>query len=107
MAPEKTRSRSAYPNDRTRVSSAMRKRRMMAIKRNKIDGFWDGSVYIPDGESLPENTNDVVDSRRLVEAGCVQWQACSENSETKEAAGQGEAVQGHEASTEGDRTSRS
>ena len=38
----------------------MRKRRMMAIKRNKIDGFWDGSVYIPDGESLPENTNDMV-----------------------------------------------
>ncbi|KAJ4244070.1 hypothetical protein NW764_016580 [Fusarium oxysporum] len=38
----------------------MRKRRMMAIKRNKIDGFWDGSVYIPDGESLPENTNDVI-----------------------------------------------
>ncbi|KAF4331980.1 regulated by snt2 1 [Fusarium beomiforme] len=59
MAPE-TRSRSPYPNDRTRVSLAMRKRRMMAIKRNKIDGFWEGSVYIPDGESLPENTNDVI-----------------------------------------------
>ncbi|PNP50414.1 hypothetical protein FNYG_15961 [Fusarium nygamai] len=44
----------------------------------------------------------IADSRRLVEAGCVQWQACSETNKTKEAAGQGEAVQGHEASTEGD-----
>ncbi|RKK31618.1 hypothetical protein BFJ69_g18789, partial [Fusarium oxysporum] len=54
----------------------MRKRGMTAIKKNyqfgkdcgtiavlafynKIHGFWDGSVYTPDGESLPENTNDV------------------------------------------------
>ncbi|KAF9783584.1 hypothetical protein IL306_009185 [Fusarium sp. DS 682] len=60
MAPEKTRSRSPYRNGRTWVSSAMRKRRMMAIKRNKIDGFWDGSVYIPNGKSLPEITNNVI-----------------------------------------------
>jgi hypothetical protein len=57
----------------------MRKRGVTAIKKNyqfgkdcgtiavlvfynKIHGFWDGSVYIPEGESLPEDTNDVVGS---------------------------------------------
>jgi hypothetical protein len=66
MAPKKTRSRSPDPNDRARVSSAMRKRGNTAIKKNykfgkdcgtiavllfynKIHGFWDGSVYTPRG----------------------------------------------------------
>ncbi|KAG7419277.1 hypothetical protein Forpe1208_v003514 [Fusarium oxysporum f. sp. rapae] len=73
----KPRSRSPHPEDRGWVSSAMRKRGMTAIKKNyqfgkdcgtiavlvfynKIHGFWDGSVYIPEGESLPEDTNGVV-----------------------------------------------
>ncbi|KAK7571563.1 hypothetical protein V3481_018774 [Fusarium oxysporum f. sp. vasinfectum] len=77
MAPRKTRSRSPHPEDRAWVSQTMRKRGMTAIKKNyqfgkdcgtiavlafynKIHGFWDGSVYTPDGESLPENTNDVI-----------------------------------------------
>ncbi|SPJ91494.1 uncharacterized protein FTOL_13509 [Fusarium torulosum] len=77
MAPRKTRSRSPHPDDRTWVSSTMRKRGMTAIKRNyqfgkdcgtvavllfynKTHGFWDGSVYVPVGEALPENTNDVI-----------------------------------------------
>ena len=79
MAPRKTRSRPPHPEDRGWVSQTMRKRGMTAIKKNyqfgkdcgtiavlafynKIHGFWDGSVYTPDGESLPENTNDVVGS---------------------------------------------
>jgi hypothetical protein len=79
MAPRKTRSRSPHPEDRAWVSQTMRKRGMTAIKKNyqfgkdcgtiavlafynKIHGFWDGSVYTPDGESLPENMNDVVGS---------------------------------------------
>ncbi|KAG8665266.1 uncharacterized protein FPOAC1_013245 [Fusarium poae] len=77
MAPKKTRSRSPDPNDRARVSSAMRKRGNTAIKKNykfgkdcgtiavllfynKIHGFWDGSVYTPPGESLPENTDELI-----------------------------------------------
>ncbi|RKK82162.1 hypothetical protein BFJ68_g17569 [Fusarium oxysporum] len=77
MAPQKPRSRSPHPEDRGWVSSAMRKRGMTAIKKNyqfgkdcgtiavlvfynKIHGFWDGSVYIPEGESLPEDTNGVI-----------------------------------------------
>ncbi|KAF4450171.1 hypothetical protein F53441_6665 [Fusarium austroafricanum] len=77
MAPKKTRSRSPHPDDRAWVSAAMRKRGMTAIKKNyqfgkdcgtiavllyynKIHGFWDGSVHLPEGESLPENTNDVI-----------------------------------------------
>ncbi|KAH7184283.1 hypothetical protein BKA60DRAFT_588902 [Fusarium oxysporum] len=77
MAPRKTRSRSPHPEDRGWVSQTMRKRGMTAIKKNyqfgkdcgtiavlafynKIHGFWDGSVYVPEGESLPEDTNDVV-----------------------------------------------
>ncbi|PNP53921.1 hypothetical protein FNYG_15661 [Fusarium nygamai] len=77
MAPQKPRSRSPHPEDRGWVSSAMRKRGATAIKKNyqfgkdcgtiaflvfynKVHGFWDGSVYIPEGESLPEDTNEVV-----------------------------------------------
>ncbi|WKT54357.1 hypothetical protein QSH57_004941 [Fusarium oxysporum f. sp. vasinfectum] len=77
MAPRKTRSRSPHPEDRGWVSQTMRKRGMTAIKKNyqfgkdcgtiavlafynKIHGFWDGSVYVPEGESLPEDTNDVI-----------------------------------------------
>lgn len=79
MAPRKTRSRSPDPDDRARVSSTMRKRGTTAINKNykfgkdcgtiavllfynKIHGFWDGSVYVPAGESLPENTDELVSS---------------------------------------------
>ncbi|KAF9770482.1 hypothetical protein IL306_011983 [Fusarium sp. DS 682] len=77
MAPRKTRSRSPHPDDRGWVGQTMRKRGMTAIKKNyrfgkdcgtiavlafynKIHRFWDGSVYVPEGESLPEDTNDVI-----------------------------------------------
>ncbi|KAF4502876.1 hypothetical protein FAGAP_893 [Fusarium agapanthi] len=76
MAPEKPRSRSPHPEDRGWVSSAMRKRGMTAIKKNyrfgkdcdtfafllfynKIHQFWDGSIHIPQGETLPEDLNAV------------------------------------------------
>ncbi|KAF4331613.1 hypothetical protein FBEOM_14632, partial [Fusarium beomiforme] len=42
----------------------------------------------------------VTDSRYLAEAACVQWPACSEASETTEAAGPYEAVPGHQTSAE-------
>ncbi|RTE69760.1 hypothetical protein BHE90_015856 [Fusarium euwallaceae] len=55
----------------------MRKRGSTAIKKNyqfgkdcntiaillyynKIHGFWDGSGHVPEGESLPDNTNEVI-----------------------------------------------
>ena len=73
----------------------MRKRGMTAIKRNyqfgkdcgtvavllfynKIHGFWDGSVYVPDGESRPENTNNVVGSEAQ-EPGASDWASRSES----------------------------
>ncbi|KAJ3454276.1 hypothetical protein MRS44_018170 [Fusarium solani] len=77
MAPKKPRPRVARPHDRTWVSTTMRKRGSTAIKKNyqfgkdcntisillyynKIHGFWDGSGHVPEGESLPDNTNEVV-----------------------------------------------
>jgi hypothetical protein len=44
----------------------------MLLFYNKSRGFWDGSVYVPDGESRPENTNNVVGSEAQ-EPGAADW----------------------------------
>ncbi|KAF5966610.1 hypothetical protein FBULB1_11578 [Fusarium bulbicola] len=78
MAPTKTREKVARPDDRAWVGATTRKRGNTAMKRNydfgrdcrtisllilynPIHDFWDGSGYIPPGQSLPKNIQEIAE----------------------------------------------
>ncbi|KAK2666165.1 hypothetical protein RAB80_018265 [Fusarium oxysporum f. sp. vasinfectum] len=78
MAPTKTREKVARPDDRAWVGATTRKRGNTAMKRNydfgrdcrttslhffynPIHDFWDGSGYVPPGQSLPKNLQEIVE----------------------------------------------